>query len=636
MKIIGKTFVFSMLTLVCLILLGYGIAYLSASQNIGKNNQIEMYDNTGELFYQSNHEAMGKYIDLDHVSPYFVESIIAIEDRHFYNHHGFDLIGIFRALVNNLTKDTLQGASTITQQYARNLYLTNEVSLKRKLEEAMYTMQLETHLSKEEILEGYINTIYFGNGIYGIENAAHYYFNKSSQDLNLSESSLLAGIINGPTLYDPISHPDKAKERQQLVLEALYQMKIIDQNTLTTCLNEKIQLEINSSSAYSSSLQYYKDTVLNELRSLGYKRIDQIQSSLKIYTTLDSSLQSTLNTSTNNHMPDSSLECANIAIEPNTFKILAINGGKDYQLSQYNRAMDASRQVASTIKPLLYYLALRQGFEPTTTFTSEATTFTLANGKTYSPTNYADLYANKPITMIEAIALSDNIYAMKTHLFLGENALASKLEDFGLKNVSPDASLALGTLSTSIYTMTKIYTCFASLGKYQEPYCIEKIENQNGDELYQHQDKLKQLLDETSCLILTQMLQASFDEKCIDYSEPTLLNYKREQPFAAKSGTSDFDSLVIGYNQHIVVGSWVGYDQDQFLETYQDRIVAKKIWYDLTNLYLDSSWYQPNDQIEERIIDPLTGNSTPTGSLYWFKSKNTKQLPLQNLSVRFP
>ena len=183
MKIIGKTFVFSMLTLVCLILLGYGIAYLSASQNIGKNNQIEMYDNTGELFYQSNHEAMGKYIDLDHVSPYFVESIIAIEDRHFYNHHGFDLIGIFRALVNNLTKDTLQGASTITQQYARNLYLTNEVSLKRKLEEAMYTMQLETHLSKEEILEGYINTIYFGNGIYGIENAAHYYFNKSSQDL---------------------------------------------------------------------------------------------------------------------------------------------------------------------------------------------------------------------------------------------------------------------------------------------------------------------------------------------------------------------------------------------------------------------------------------------------------------------
>ena len=427
MKIIGKTFVFSMLTLVCLILLGYGIAYLSASQNIGKNNQIEMYDNTGELFYQSNHEAMGKYIDLDHVSPYFVESIIAIEDRHFYNHHGFDLIGIFRALVNNLTKDTLQGASTITQQYARNLYLTNEVSLKRKLEEAMYTMQLETHLSKEEILEGYINTIYFGNGIYGIENAAHYYFNKSSQDLNLSESSLLAGIINGPTLYDPISHPDKAKERQQLVLEALYQMKIIDQNTLTTCLNEKIQLEINSSSAYSSSLQYYKDTVLNELRSLGYKRIDQIQRSLKIYTTLDSSLQSTLNTSTNNHMPDSSLECANIAIEPNTFKILAINGGKDYQLSQYNRAMNASRQVASTIKPLLYYLALRQGFEPTTTFTSEATTFTLANGKTYSPTNYADLYANKPITMIEAIALSDNIYAMKTHLFLGENALASKL-----------------------------------------------------------------------------------------------------------------------------------------------------------------------------------------------------------------
>ena len=636
MKIIGKTLVTFMILFVFLILLSYSIAFISADKNIGKNNQIEIYDDNQELFYQSNHETMGEYITLDKVSTSFLDSIIAIEDRQFYKHHGFDIQGVIRAIFHNLSHDTTQGASTITQQYARNLYLTNEVTLKRKLEEAMYTMQLETHLSKDQILEGYINTIYFGNGIYGIENAAKYYFNKSSQDLTLFESSLLAGIINGPSLYDPLTHPNEAKERQQLVLEALYQTNKIDQTTLLACSNEEIHLNINNTLAYNTTLHYYKDAVLNELRELGYKRLDQIQNGLKIYTTLDQETQTILTTSIENNMPDSLLECANIVIEPNTFKILAVNGGKDYKISQYNRAFNASRQVASTIKPLLYYLALKQGFDPTTTFTSEPTTFTLANGKTYSPTNYADLYANKSITMIEAVALSDNIYAMKTHLFLGENTLASKLEDFGLKNISPDASLALGTLETSIYAMTKIYTCFASLGKYQEPYCIESITDQDGNELYHHQDHLKQILDETTCLILTQLLRASFDEKCIDYSEPTLLYYKRNQPFSAKSGTSDFDSLVIGYNQHVVVGSWVGYDEGQLLETYQDRIVSKKIWYDVTNHYLDSSWYQPNDQIEEKIIDPITGKSTPTGSLYWFRKKSSKQLPLQNISEVFP
>ena len=622
MKKIVKIIISLSLIAVTLLISAYILAYLSGKPLIGKSSYIEFYDQENTVFYSSNHENSGDYIALEDVSPYFIDSIIAIEDQHFYLHHGFDITGIFRAIKNNLLTDTTQGASTITQQYARNLFLTNEVTYKRKIEEAIYTMQMETHYSKEDILEGYVNTIYFGHGIYGIENAAQFYFNKSAKNLDLLESAMLAGIINGPTIYSPLISYTNAADRQHLVLTAMYEQNKIDQVTYDQALKQETLLSNQEELQLDETLFYYKDTVICELRELGFYTQDYINQGLKIYTTLDLSSQEQLTTSIREQMPDNELQCSAILIEPYTFKILALTGGKDYRVSQFNRATDASRQVASTIKPLLYYMAIKQGFDPTTTFMSEPTVFKLANGKEYAPTNFGDLYAYDDVTLASAIALSDNIYALKTHLFLGENVLVNLLKEFNYTNVSPDASLALGTFSGSVYDIAKIYATFASNGYYQEPYCIERIEDQEGNILYTHQEEAKELLDETSCLILSQLLTATFDDNCTSYTQPTMLNYKRSHVFAAKSGTSDYDSLVVGYNPKVVCATWVGYDEDQTLNLYEERKIAKDLWYDLTQLYLSDTWYQPNEDIEERIIDPITGLPSETGSLYWFKKES--------------
>lgn len=626
MKKFTKIMICIILTLVALLISAYIIAFLSSKPSIGKSSYLEMYDNKGEIFYQANHENSGSYVSLEEISPLFIDSIIAIEDRNFYQHHGFDLTGIIRAITNNVTSDTTQGASTITQQYARNLFLTNEVTYKRKIEEAIYAMQIETHYSKDQILEGYVNTIYFGHGVYGIENAAKFYFNKSASELNLLESAMLAGVINGPNIYSPLISPQDAKDRQQVVLAALLKQGKIDQATYDQSIQQETPLNTDNNPFMDTTLYYYKDTVINELKELGFYEKDYINQGLKIYTTMDAAAQNEMSSSVNNRMTNEQLQCSAIAIEPYTFKILALTGGKDYQDSQFNRATDASRQVASTIKPLLYYIALKQGFDPTTSFISEPTKFKLASGKEYAPTNFGNLYAFDKITLACAVGLSDNIYAMKTHLFLGEDVLTNQLKQFGYTHISPDASLALGTFTGSVYDIAQIYAAFASGGLYDKPYSIERIEDQQGNVLYQHSSKPTQLLDKTTCLVLSQLLTAPFDDKCILYSNPTLLNYKRAQVFAGKSGTSDYDSLVVGYNQKVVCATWVGFDDNTNLDNYDDRVVAKDIWYDLTNLYVTDSWYKPNDDIEERIIDPITGKSTPNGSLYWFKRESSTKI----------
>lgn len=625
MKKITKFLICIVLSLITLFISAYIIAFLSGKPPIGKSSYLEMYDNEQVVFYQANHENSGAYISLDEVSPYFIESIIAIEDKNFYQHHGFDIVGIARAITNNITSDTTQGASTITQQYARNLFLTNEVTYKRKIEEAIYAMQIETHYSKQQILEGYVNTVYFGHGVYGIENAAKYFFNVPAKDLDLAQSAMLAGVINGPNIYSPIISYESSKQRQELILDALLTQGKIDQATYDETIAIQPVIIKDNTPFMDATLYYYKDTVIEELTELGFYQKDYVNKGLKVFTTFDKDTQTRMSESVTNHIQDTTLQGASIAIEPYTFKILGLTGGKDYQESQFNRAMHAQRQVASTIKPLLYYIALKQGFDPSTTFISEPTQFKLASGKEYAPTNFGNLYAFDKITLASAISLSDNIYAMKTHLFLGEEVLTNQLKQFGYTHIAPDAALALGTFTGSVYDIAQIYATFASEGLYDKPYCIERIEDQEGNVLYEHQSNPKQLLDKTTCLVLSQLMTSTFDEKCILYSNPTMLSHKREQTFAAKSGTSDYDSLVAGYNQNVVCATWVGFDNNDPLDLYEDRVIAKDMWYDITELYLRDTWYQPTDDIEQRMIDPNTGMSTPNGSIYWFeKESHTK------------
>lgn len=619
--------------IICGILIGvigfiaslYIVAFLSGAPDLNKNRYIKMYDNQETVYYQSMNDYSGQYVSIDKVSPYFLKSIVAIEDHRFYQHKGFDPVGIARAIKVNLTnKDKSQGASSITQQYARLLYLTNEKSWTRKAKEAFLTMQLETHLSKDQILEGYINNVYFGHGIYGIENASHYFYGKDAKDLDLNESSMLAGIVNGPSYYSPLVDVNSAKDRQSIVLQSMIDEDIISNEEKETVLNSDVQLAATHEINENMSYYYFKDTVMDELKELGFDGDTYINRGLNIYTTLDTGYQDALQKSTQANTKDKEVATASVVVEPYTNKVLALMGGNDYTTSQFNRATKANRQIGSTIKPFLYYLALENGFTPTTKFLNEPTAFKLDDGSTYSPTNYNEKYAFKDVTLAQAIAVSDNIYAVKTHLFLGAQNLASLIEKFGYKDVQPNASLALGTIDTNMYYLANMYNCLASEGEYQPNYTISSITDDLGNTIYQHEDKKEQLLNKDSCLILNQLLTSSFDKTFSTYLKATMEGKQLENINACKTGTTDYDSLAVGYNPNVVVSSWVGYDDNSPLDEYSERVISKNIMLDVlsyTNEAKDLKWYKPTKNIQEIAINPLTGDVDENGTIYWFKKE---------------
>lgn len=593
--------------------------------DLNKNRYLKLYDNNEEIYYQTINDYAGHYVSLNNVSEYFKDSIVAIEDHRFYQHRGFDPIGILRAIKTNIaTQDKSQGASTISQQYARLLYLTNEKSWSRKIKEAFLTMQLETHLSKDLILEGYINNVYFGHGIYGIENAAQYFYGKSAKDLDLNESSMLAGIVNGPSYFSPLNDETNARKRQIIVLDALVSSKKITKEQKQQVINSPLNLASEHKIDENLSNYFYKDTVIDELEELGYYNNTYLNQGLNIYTTFDENYQKILEQSAENYTKDSEVETSSIVVEPYTSKILALIGGKDYALSQFNRATKAKRQIGSTIKPILYYQAIENGFTPTTKFLNEPTTFKLEDNTTYSPSNYNNKYAYKEITLAQAIAVSDNIFAVKTHLFLGVNNLASLIKKFNIQEVNANASLALGTLNSNVYNLANMYNTLASEGIYNHLYTIEKITNDKGDIIYQHKADNKQLLNKDSCLELSQLLTAPFDKRYSTYLQATMASYQLDNINACKTGSTDFDNLAVAYNPNILVASWVGYDDNRKMASSNDKTVAKKTVVDIlnyTNEIKKSTWYKPTKNLQAIAIDPISGDFDENGIIYWFKKK---------------
>lgn len=599
----------------------YGVSYLIEAPDLGQGHYIKMYDQQQNLYYQSNQQSND--VQLKDVSKDFLKSIVAIEDHRFYKHRGFDPIGILRAIKANMTNGgKSEGASTITQQYARLMFLTNEKTWSRKINEAFLTTRLEAHYDKDTILQGYINTVYFGHGLYGIKNAARYYFDKDPKDLDLNEATLLAGVVNGPEYYSPFKDMKGAKARQKIVLDQLVKEKYITQDKANQVTQTPFVLNQNRSSTLICAYPYYKDTVIQELKELGFYQENYINQGLNIQTTLDTSIQDQLNQTVEKQMKErDELEVSSIILDSHQSSVLAIVGGKDYASSQFNRATNASRQIGSTMKPLLYYTALENGFTPTTKFKSEPTQFKMDNGKQYSPTNFNQKYAYKDVTLAQAIAVSDNIYAVKTHMFLGEQTLVNALSQFGFQHISPHPSLALGTLNTNIYELSAIYTTFANTGKYNDVHTITKITNNNGDVLYEYKAKDQQLLNKESSLILSQLLTAPFHSQFSTYASATMASYPTKTTFAAKTGSTSYDSLCAGYNPNYTILSWTGYDDNRDMNMSSDTKIPKVIFQTMANfLQEEDTWYQPTDKIQQISINPITGDFQENGLIFWFKS----------------
>ena len=604
-------------------------AYLSPKLPIDTANGYYLYDNTKAEIKEGTN-----WISIKDMSPYIIDATIAIEDKNFYNHQGFDYLRIIKALfINAKNRKNLQGASTITQQYAKNLFLNFDKTWSRKIEEAFLTMRLEAHYSKDEILEGYLNTINYG-GIFGIENASNYYFNKSSKDLTLAEASILAGIPKSPSNYSPTQNPEAAKKRQQLILEAMEKNGYITESEKENAINTELIYTKTTERKNLSTIMYYQDAVISELKTIKSIPNSFLETGgLKIYTNLDMNAQSILEDQIKDKMKnDEELQIASVIMDPNNGNILAIAGGRDYSTSQFNRVTNSKRQVGSTMKPLLYYTALENGFTASTTFTSEKTTFTFSENKTYSPSNYNETYGNKPISMAAAIAYSDNIYAVKTHLFLGEENLVNFAKRLGIKeNLSPIPSLALGTNEIGILDMMRAYASFANEGYKITPHFITKVEDIEGNVLYEFKEEKEAILNKSTVYILNELLANSYSKELIDYNYPTCIAIapKISKKYAIKTGTTNTDHLIFGYNKDVLIGVWMGYDDNRETDVSTGNVM-KNLWVDTIEAYLkdkESNWYKTPDNVVGVLVDPITGlpaTETSTHKQIFYYIKGTQ------------
>ncbi|MDD5836140.1 MAG: PBP1A family penicillin-binding protein [bacterium] len=614
MKLAKKTIklgiFFSILGILTLISL-YVVAYFSPVLDIKSTGQYYIYDNDNNLVFQGSGNA--KWVNLEDVSPYFIDAIISTEDKNFYKHNGFDYLRILKTLFLNFkTRSIVGGASTISQQYVKNLYLDFDKTWERKLEEAWLTLKLEVHYDKDDILEGYINTINFGQGNFGIENAANYYFNKSAKNLTLEESIILSGIPKGPSYYNPVSNYDNAIKRANVVAKAMVNNKKISEDTKNNLFQNKIEIYGKRTENNLDTIMYYQDLVIKELESISAIPTSLIETGgLKIYTSFDLKLQTLLENSINNNIKDD-LQVASVVIDPKTGNIMALTGGKNYAESQYNRASVMKRQVGSTMKPLLYYAALENGMTSTSTFLSQETTFVFSNNETYSPQNYNQRYGNKDITMAAALSYSDNIYAVKTHLFLGTDALVNISKRMGINEYLPNiASLPLGTVELYMLDFANAYTTLASGGYKKDLSFIRKVTDINGNILYEKKDNSTQVLNESYTYILNELLTSTYSSAFKDYNTPTIIGLasKISRKYAMKTGSTGTDCWMIGYNPDILMMVWNGYDDNKELNGTHSKI-NKNIWVETVEEYVkdkEAHWYEKPENVVGIPRDAVTG-----------------------------
>lgn len=620
------------------ILIGlYTYAYLSPKLDLKKSGSLYIYDNKDELLYQGSRN--NEWANLSDISPYLVDAVISVEDKNFYVHHGFDYLRIAKAMATNIRRNKIvQGASTISQQYIKNLYLDFDKTWKRKIEEAFLTLELEVHYDKDDILEGYLNTINYGQGNMGIVNAASYYFNKKPNELTLEEAIMLAGIPKNPSGYNPVNNYEASVNRAKVVAKAMLNNKYIDEATYNNLYKEKIEIYGQNKTNNLQMVMYYQEAVLKELNNIKEIPTSLINSGgLKIYTNLDMEMQKNMEDAILSKKSDDEVQVASVVVNPDTGEVRALTGGIDYAKSQYNRALKSKRQVGSTMKPFLYYAALENNMTMASTFRSEETTFNLSNGKTYSPSNAGGIYASKEITMAAALSLSDNIYAVKTNLFLGVDKMIDVAKRTGInEELQGVASLPLGTSEINILDFATGYNTFATGGYKKDLYFIRKVTDLDGNILYEHEDKKDLVINPNYTYILNEALTSTTNDAFVDYTTPTALNISGSltHKYAIKTGSTNTDYWIVGYNPDALVMMWMGYDDNRECDK-SVRNQAKKIWAEvIEDATKDKDdWYETPKNVVAIPLDAVTGNvpkdNNKTALYYFVKGSEPGVTPEQ-------
>ncbi|WP_394218110.1 transglycosylase domain-containing protein [Halobacillus trueperi] len=579
------------------------------------------YGTDGEIIGEEQGAEERYWINIEEMPESIKDATLAIEDRRFYNHFGFDLKRIAAAALTDLKQMRMaEGASTITQQYARNLYLSHDKTWKRKLNEALYALRLEIFYNKDEILEGYLNTIYYGHGAYGIEAASRQYFNKHAADLTLTEASMLAGIPKGPTYYSPLANAERAEARQQQILAEMEQNGYITSSEKRAAVEASISYADGEEEETQEVAPYFQDQVITEAAQLLEVDRESVQTGgYHIHTTLIEEHQRILEEQVKRNIPASEeIQVASAVMNSHSGAITALVGGKDYGESPFNRATQAKRSVGSTIKPFLYYAALAEGYSPVTMKETQPIEIEV-DGKTepYVPSNFNDQYAEEPISMAQALAVSDNIYAVKTHMDIGPEKLGKTMKTFGVKETfKPHPSLALGYSSISLFDMVSAYGKMVKGTESIEGHTIAKITDRHGNVLYEYQPAYNKddAVDRVRAFTVTHMMTGMFDPILdADYASVTgtPIKGKLTRMYGGKSGTTDNDSWMIGFSPQYVSGVWVGYDEgSKPLEDFNDHRYAKAIWADTMEKIHETeptAAFIPPPGVKGVYIDPETG-----------------------------
>jgi penicillin-binding protein 1A len=519
-----------------------------------------IYDINGTLLDSIHDEVNREVLELDEVSPHLKRAVIAIEDSHFYFHHGINPTSIARAFLANLEEgETVQGGSTLTMQLVKNLFLNPERSVSRKVAEAVLALRLEQIFNKDEVLEMYLNQVYWGHNTYGAQTAAQSYFNKPASELSLAESAMMAGLIQAPEDYSPFVNYELAKQRQAIVLNRMQRLNWITSADEAAARQEPIRLG-QITSFRTSQAPYVTEAVIQELNSrFGQDAV--IKGGMRVQTTIDLNFQRLAEDVVKQGHQQllrrglNADQMALVAVDPRTHFVKAMVGGVDYNVSQYNRAIQAQRQPGSAFKPFVYYAALATGkYTPSSTIDDNPVTY--PDGyKTYSPRNYDGRFYGS-MSLTQALSLSRNVPAVKLGQAVGLNRVIEVSRTLGITSpIEPVTSLPLGAVDLSPLEIAGAFATFASGGWHSNTTFIVHVTDSSGRVLLDNTPQPQLLLDPWATAALNEMMQ-----DVINNGTGTAARLNR--PAAGKTGTtsSQRDIWFIGYVPQLSVAIWVGND----------------------------------------------------------------------------
>ncbi|MFM5888000.1 MAG: transglycosylase domain-containing protein [Dolichospermum sp.] len=523
---------------------------------------------------QQQGEATREQLQLEQIPDNLKKAFIASEDRRFNQHNGVDIQGIFRAVINNLrSQDVVEGGSTITQQVARILFLKQEKTFWRKLKEVRLAQKIEQQLTKEQILERYLNLVYLGSGAYGVGDAAWVYFSKSVDQLTLSEMATLAGLAPAPNLYAPDKNPQAATERRNLVLQRMEEDGIITPVQKQAAVQESLIVNSNLPKRWQVDSPYFTTYIQKELPKHLSPDI-LANGGLVVETSLNPTWQKAAETAVTKILKNEGRwqkfkEAALVAIDPRNGEIQAMVGGKDFSKNQFNRVTQAQRQPGSTFKGFVYATAIATGKNPYDSYLDEPLSI---DG--YEPKNYHDNFLGW-LNMRDALTKSVNTIAVKVLIDVGFKPTIQLAHDMGIKSeLRPTYSLALGSNEVNLLELTNAYGTFANQGNYTAAHGIRRILNREGNVIWSAKYETKQVLDTDSSTIMTWMLRNVVREGTGAAAE---LN---DRQVAGKTGTSDEarDLWFIGYIPQVVTGVWLGNDDNT--PTYGSSGSAAYTWHE--------------------------------------------------------